>query len=98
MSGKIQELNAKYFAQNATNYDVTYFRGDERNITDHFFKKPGSLLIAGVGRGRTVPHLSQHTITGIDIVPEMIEGAKQYKGDFRVMDMSNLTFPDGTFD
>src|SRR5262249_8634783 len=34
----------------------------------------------------------------IDIVPEMIEGAKQYEGDFRVMDMSKLTFHDGTFD
>src|SRR4051812_2990717 len=98
MSDHIQERNTKYFKENAKNYDVTYFRGDERNITDHFFNKPGSLLIAGVGRGRTVPHLSQHQITGIDIVPEMIEGARQYKGDFKVMDMSKLTFPDGEFD
>ena len=83
----VQELNTKYYAQNAEKFDTTYWRGDERNITEHFFRKPGKLLIAGVGRGRTVPHLADrgHEVTGIDIVPEMIEGAKQYKGDFKVI-------------
>lgn len=73
----MQDHNTRYFADNAKHYDVTYWRSDERNITDHFFPKPGSLLIAGVGRGRTVSPLSKHQITGIDIVPEMIEGAKK---------------------
>jgi SAM-dependent methyltransferase len=94
----VQEHNTRYFAANAKHYDATYWRSDEHNITDHFFPTPGSLLIAGVGRGRTVPHLAKHQITGIDIVPEMIEGAKKHPGDFRVMDMAKTDFADNTFD
>ncbi len=95
---KPQQVNNAYFSAHADNFDTTYWRSDERNITDAHFKKPGKLLICGVGRGRTVPHLAGHTITGIDIVPEMIEGAMRYRGPFRVMNMSRMTFPDNSFD
>jgi ubiquinone/menaquinone biosynthesis C-methylase UbiE len=100
-SKDVQELNNRYFTAHAAGYgEATYWRGDEDNITKHFFPKPGKLLIAGVGGGRTVPHLlkEHHVITGIDIVPEMIEQAKKYEGDFRVMDMAHLAFSDSTFD
>lgn len=99
---KVQESNAQFYSQHAGEYDHSYWRSDERNITDHFFAKPGKILIAGVGRGRTAKPLSEkgHSIVGIDIAPEMIEGSKKYVpgGDFRIMDMTKTDFADNEFD
>ena len=101
MISTTQAINNKYFSGVAEDYDTFYWRSDEDNVTKYFFKTPGRLLIAGVGRGRTVGPLMKrgHNITGIDIAPEMIEGAKKhYNATFEVMDMTCMPFPDNTFD
>src|SRR5262245_42483769 len=95
-----QEHNATYYTAHADNYNkAEYFRSDEANILKRFCPPPGKLLIAGVGGGRTAaPLQNQYEITGIDIIPAMIEHAKKNKGTYLVMDMSRTTFPDNTFD
>ena len=68
--------------------------------------RPLRILDVGTGCGFFSIILSQmgHSCTGIDITPEMIEGAKTLAGhekapaDFLVMDAENLDFPDESFD
>ena len=65
----------------------------------------GTLLDAGVGTGRNFPYYPDGSnVTGIDISPAMLERARQRKHtlrtvvDLRAMDVTQLTFPDETFD
>jgi len=66
------------------------------------FKAPGRVLDIGCGCGRTSLFLKKmgHTVTGIDLVPEMIEEARNLvEGvDFRVMDACELLFEEESFD
>ena len=65
----------------------------------------GTLLEAGVGTGRNFPYYPNGSnVTGIDISPAMLERARQRKHtlgtvvDLREMDVTQLNFPDETFD
>jgi len=77
----------------------------EEIIVAKFFKQKDTLLDIGCGTGRTsIPLARQgHKVTGIDIVPEMIEiagrQAKDYNIDvvFEVMNAAKMTFPHESF-
>jgi ubiquinone/menaquinone biosynthesis C-methylase UbiE len=77
------------------------FPVEERILSAHF-GIPGRVLDIGCGCGRTSLFLKRmgHSITGIDLVPEMIEEARKLvEGvDFIVMDACDLLFPNESFD
>ncbi len=72
----------------------------------YFVKSNAKILDIGCGTGRTTIPLSQmgHDITGIDLVPAMIETArkiavaKNLNIDYRVGDTTRLEFTDAIFD
>lgn len=75
-------------------------------IEKYFTKKNGRLLDVGCGTGRTtIPllHLG-FDVTGIDVVPVMIENAKKISAeqglriDYRIGDATKLAFEDDLFD
>lgn len=72
-----------------------YWRDDEQVIRRYF--KPGSMLVAGAGAGRTLSHLSAWDITAIDISPEMVAQCRVKGFDAQVMDVQRTTFPAATF-
>jgi SAM-dependent methyltransferase len=83
-------------------YSVFYLLPVEERIFNSHFDFPGRVLDIGCGCGRTSLFLKRmgHSVTGIDIVPEMIEEARKLvEGvDFKVMDACDLHFPDESFD
>jgi ubiquinone/menaquinone biosynthesis C-methylase UbiE len=65
----------------------------------------GTVLDAGVGTGRNFPYYPNGSnVTGIDISPAMLKRARNRKHklstvvDLREMDVTQLNFPDETFD
>jgi SAM-dependent methyltransferase len=92
--------NAQVFGANASHYDVDYWRSDEETAAGML--RRGTLLIGGVGGGRTVPYLARKgfAITAVDIAPEMVALAKKRfpRLDARTMDIGATTFPDESFD
>lgn len=61
----------------------------------------GHILDAGCGAGRDTGFFTGegYDATGVDIAEGAIEYAREhYEGDFRVMDLRDLAFPDATFD
>ena len=79
----------------------------EKHFVDKYFThQSGKLLDVGCGTGRTTIPLSQmgFEVTGVDLVPAMIENAKKIaenkglKIDYRVGDAVNFDFGDGIFD
>jgi ubiquinone/menaquinone biosynthesis C-methylase UbiE len=102
----ISTQNFSYFKNTAPEYGKSdYWRVDEEALVDLYFKKNGAkLLVLGCGGGRTLSKLHEKgfKITAIDIVPEMIEKAKERSKDlsidFHVMDAAHLDFPEKTFD
>jgi SAM-dependent methyltransferase len=92
--------NKDVFDKHAAQYgNATYWRGDEQAIVTYF--KPGTMLVGGVGGGRTIPHLQRSgkwTVTAIDIAPAMVEECRKKGIDAHVMDIQHTTFPDNTFD
>jgi ubiquinone/menaquinone biosynthesis C-methylase UbiE len=83
-------------------YSQSYLFPVEERIFNGHFAEPGTVLDIGCGCGRTSLFLKRmgHTVTGIDIVPEMIETARNLvEGiDFRIMDACELMFDDESFD
>lgn len=83
-------------------YSQFYLFPVEERIFKARFGVPGRVLDIGCGCGRTSLFLKRigHTVTGIDLVPEMIEEAhKLVEGvDFGVMDACALEFKHETFD
>ena len=77
------------------------FPVEERIFRDHF-AKPGKVLDIGCGCGRTGLFLKRmgHAVTGIDIVPEMIEEARKLVPgvEFNVMNACALEFENESFD
>jgi len=78
----------------------------ERVLVSRFIPRDSKILEMGCGAGRATIPLKKmgHDITGIDIVPRMIEGARHnaressLQIDFAVMDASETGFEDGSFD
>lgn len=64
--------------------------------------KGKKILDAGCGPGRDASFFlgKDLDVTGIDLAPSFIEHAKAYapKGEFIIMDMRKMTFPDKSFD
>lgn len=108
----MSESDASFSQVNRVAYDnnvalfanVTYGRSDERNLVDEYFtNRQGTLLVGGIGGGRTIPPLLERgfKITGVDIAPGMIEECKRKFGnkiELHVMDIQHTKFADGTFD
>ena len=83
-------------------YSQFYLFPVEERIFKVHFEVPGRVLDIGCGCGRTSLFLKRmgHSVTGIDIVSEMIEEAsKLVQGvDFRIMDGCELMFDNEFFD
>lgn len=99
-----EKKNQKIFANEVDKYDSNYWRSDEEAVVNGYFvDSSANLLVAGCGAGRTLPTLLQKgfTITGIDVVPEMIDVARRrYKNvrlDLKVMDAQRLQMSEITF-
>lgn len=69
-------------------------------LTRHFHQPPLRVLDCGCGTGIYSSFFPSHTYVGIDISPIYVERARacfpQHR--FRVMDATQLEFPDNTFD
>lgn len=91
-------------------YDYTFGKistTGRRHAVEIINSSKGKVLEVGVGTGLSLPEYKPHLeITGIDLAPEMLERAQErVKAEglknisaLKVMDASNLEFPDATFD
>ena len=85
-------------------YNTRKLYDQEIRIFNKYLKngKRLKILDIGCGTGRTTINLAElgHDVIGIDIVPDMIEQAKnKYPNiDFKVMNACDLQFPDNYFD
>lgn len=77
----------------------------EEKLIDRFFEPGSSVLEIGCGAGRATISLCEkgYQVTGIDLIPEMIEAAKQQakkngaKVEFQVQDAVNMNFEKESF-
>lgn len=87
-------------------YSVVGLSAAEEQLIDDHFRKNSKVLDIGCGAGRAAIELARrgYAVTGIDLVPEMIEAAcRQAQAycvdvEFKVMDAVELDFPDESFD
>ena len=78
----------------------------EEKYLEHIPVKKGSLLLLGVGGGREAIPMAERgfEVTGVDFVPEMVKRAEEnalkkgLKINGSVQNISELNFPDSTFD
>jgi ubiquinone/menaquinone biosynthesis C-methylase UbiE len=101
----MENKNKEIFALQADKYfKDDYWRYDEEYLANRYFKLGGSILVLGCGGGRTLSYLHKKglKITAIDIVPEMVEKAKEKTRGMDVsvleMDATDLKFKDSSFD
>ncbi|MFC1613184.1 class I SAM-dependent methyltransferase [Patescibacteria group bacterium] len=100
-----EETNFKTFSSTEGQgiYKHYGLKGVERGVIRKYFVKPGAkLLDLGCGYGRTTKPLveKKFDVIGIDIVPKMINIAKEDNPeiDYRLMSATKLEFPDNYFD
>lgn len=85
-------------------YDTTKLKSVEVPVFEKYFNvgQKKKVLDIGIGGGRTTGYLIDygHEVTGIDLSDKMVELAqKKYPGsDVRVMNATQLDFPDNNFD
>lgn len=96
--------NKKLYTEQATEYAAaSYWRSDEQQIVNRFFRGK-QVLVLGCGGGRTLRpiHDLGYKVTAIDIVPKMVEYAREQVSDLPIkvheMDAAKLGFADDTFD
>ena len=85
------------------NFHVVGLKDLEDKLIRRYFTGLGSrVLDVGCGYGRTTKPLKDlgYDVVGIDVVPRMIETAKQKhpETDFRLMSATHINFPDNSFD
>lgn len=82
--------------------DAAFFPHEARLVHAHFPPPPARVLDLGCGAGRTTIPLGAlgYDVTGIDLSPALIDEGKRRAPhlDLRVMDASQLDFPDQSFD
>jgi ubiquinone/menaquinone biosynthesis C-methylase UbiE len=86
--------------------DLPFEFGRYRSLRPLLFEGlAGRVLDAGVGTGRNIPYYpSNAKIVGIDLSPAMLQRAVKRRDrlgarvDLRLMDVTRLDFPDGSFD
>jgi len=105
IKNKEENLNFDSFSSSLAQkiYKVYELKDVERVlIAKYFIDKKANILDIGCGYGRTTKPLFDmgFNIIGIDIVPEMIAGAKRDNStiDYRLMSATNLDFPDNYFE
>ena len=77
----------------------------EELIVPRYFTPPGEVLVVGCGAGRTCIPLAErgHAVTGIDVIPEMINVARRQARErnleiaFHVMNAVEMDFPPASF-
>lgn len=91
-------------------YDYTFGQVAEagrKHTVEIINRRHGTLLDVGVGTGLSLPDYGPHLkVTGIDLSPEMLAKARERVRErgvtnvagLRVMDASDLQFPDNSFD
>jgi ubiquinone/menaquinone biosynthesis C-methylase UbiE len=102
-----EPCNRQFYDRNVTYQEMLQSRRGDPLWFRHFYdavlnySNPESrILDVGCGTGVTTCHLHQFrpNIQGVDFSNLFIEKARQYASFFDVMDMTNLKFPDQTFD
>lgn len=99
------------YSQAAERYDDTYYAGElSDNMDEEYLAmmeefcervEKGRILDAGCGPGRLPDHFRDKgfDVVGIDAAEGMIEYAReQVGGEFHLMDIRDLDFPDSSFD
>ena len=99
------EINRAVFERNVDVYkEAEYWREDEESLVNRYFTKKGmTVLVGGVGRGRTVGPLLDKgfPVFGVDISAGMIDAARGRFGDratFAVMDIQKTSFESDRFE
>ena len=98
----LESFGSEYIFQNFHNTDAFVLRElEQRLICEYFTDKRGTVLDLGCGYGRTTVPLANmgYRITGIDVVPRMIETAKleHPEMDYQLMSATDLKFGDASF-
>ncbi|MFN7904934.1 MAG: class I SAM-dependent methyltransferase [Pseudobdellovibrionaceae bacterium] len=98
----------KRYAEYYNFYFGRIFHPGRKTAVDLAEQKNGTqILEVGVGTGLSLPlYLSEVSVTGIDISPQMLEQAKAlvknqslgHVKDLKIMDAEDMTFADNTFD
>ena len=111
MTKNLKEYVITAFSSNAT--QEWYIKkaesglwGSEEVLIRKYFKSKSTILDIGCGTGRTTIHLHKlgYQVIGIDIVPEMIENAKQIsklkklKIKYEIGDATNLIYKNSSYD
>lgn len=100
------EKASKFYSKGAEKFAEKYSEGkidpDYLEMIEDFAEKTetGKILDAGCGPGRDSKILTEKgfNVTGLDLSEEMIEIARQKKGEYHVMDVRDLEFEDEKFD
>jgi SAM-dependent methyltransferase len=101
---EVESRNREVFShrESLEQYSRLWLFPAERRILERYWSRAGSVLDMGCGCGRTSHFLKEmgHRVTAIDIVPEMLEIARNLVPgvDFRWMDACDLEFGRASFD
>lgn len=101
---EIEKRNSEFFSRKEAldQYSRFWLFPVEKRIFERHLSGLGRVLDVGCGCGRTSRYLRDmgHTVTAIDVVPEMLDIARELVTgvDFRWMDACSLEFENMSFD